>query len=417
MKFRLTLVVFLFSFYCHHSCAQVAVLGKFEMGDTVHAHRLKTSRGDEFIGITLSWTIDSLVFLTQEGARIAFPPASVQMLETMEPPADGIMNASIFLLTAKDGTTYYGYPKFIEVDKIGFVTGSNNMKRFRPENVTSIVPTSTMSLFFKEPFINDYQYQIHKKKKAYGEFVGYENGKIQLKKPDGGYWERPINEFYKFEINPPVSPYNGYGRSLMFTQTGFAMKANDREYRNIQLGINILAVGLSDHISMGFGLITILPYADIKYANNIGKYVHYSMGGYVLVPFAGGYHGAVSIGTPDYFLNISYLRNIDVERLEAEQSFESLCFGGSFRIGNRSRFFAEYNILTAPKGKFGGYESFYELGYGNAFTWGYGFFKKRFRLETGFTEIGPFDRFSCFPSPCDEYYHAPIPFFAFSYSF
>lgn len=386
------------------------------MGDTAQVHFLTTSRDDEFVGTTQAWNADSLIFITQSNVRIAFDVAAVKSIEVLNGLSSDIVSTKIFVLKTKEGGLFYGYPTRIHPDKISFFTSSAGIKRFKPNQVASIYQTSTMSLILEEPFTNSYTLKAFSKKKEKGELVSYDGNSVAISNDEGMRITAPLNKINVFEINPMQTPYRGYGRSLMYLQTGFNMEAGSREYRNIMLGINIVSIGVTDHFSMAVGLVTILPYADFKLSKDIGKYVHYSAGAYLFVPFSGGIHGAVSLGTPDYFLNLSYLRNFDIPSFDTDSKFESFGFGASIRIGPRSRFFAEYNIMPAPSNNYG-YDSFYEKGYGNAFTWGYGWFKRRFRLETGVTEIGPFVNYYCDPTTCDKTYHTPIPFFSFSYIF
>lgn len=417
MKLKHTLIFSLAVGFQVSLLGQISILGNLMMGDTAHVHLLKTDRNDEFLGTTQSWDTDSLIFFTKSKLRLTFPVSTVKSIQVLDEPLPDIINARIFELETVDGKHYYGYPTRIHPDKITFLTSSSGVKRFNPKQVVSISPTPTMNLILKEPYENKYTLKTFRQDKEYGELVSFYESKVVLLNGDGVQIISPINKIQKFELTPIKSPYLGYGRSLMYLPTGFSMQAGTKEYRNIMLGINILSVGVSDHFSIGVGLVSILPYADFKFSKNIGKYVNYSIGGYAFVPFATGVHGAVSIGTPDYFLNVSYMRNFEISSLDTDSDFESVGFGASMRIGPRSRFFAEYNIMVAPVSNYGGYESFYDKGFGNAFSWGYGWFKRRFRLETGVTEVGPFQRFYCFPQECEETYHVPIPFFAFSYLF
>ncbi len=231
-------------------------------------------------------------------------------------------------------------------------------------------------------------------------------------------WRVPVEAVKKYELKPQYQPFSGHGRSLMFVPTGFGMAPSETEYRNIALGINIFAFGITEHLSAGVGMVSILPYGDLKWSQDFGKYVHWSVGGYVFVPFSVGYHTSLSLGTPDYFLNLNYLRNFDIKPFDSYSDFESFSFGASIRAGRRSRIFAEYNIMVAPKDEEGfGYESFYSTGYGNYFSWGYGWYKRRLRFETGIMGIGPFETY-CFPQgSCPAFYHAPAPFFSFSVKF
>jgi hypothetical protein len=418
MDRKITLAFFLIAVFQNLLFGQISILGSLVMGDTAQVHFLTTDRNDEFVGTALSWNADSLVFITKSNVRLAFNVAEVNSIEVRNGSEADIVSTKIFVLKTKDGKTFYGYPTRIHPDRISFLTGGTGVKRFNPKQVVSITQTSTMNLILQEPFRNLYTLKAYTRSKEYGELISFDDNEVAILNEKGARITSPLDKIQKFELTPTHAPFKGYGRSLMYLQTGFGMEAGTREYRNIMLGINIVSIGVTDHFSMGLGLVSILPYADFKFSNNIGEYVHYSAGAYAFVPFSTGIHGAVSIGTPDYFLNLSYLRNFDVPSLDTDSEFESFGFGASLRIGPRSRFFAEYNIMPAPASNmYSGYESFYEKGYGNAFTWGYGWFKRRFRLETGITTIGPFVYYYCDPNTCDETYHVPIPFFSFSYLF
>ncbi len=205
----------------------------------------------------------------------------------------------------------------------------------------------------------------------------------------------------------------------MFVQTGFGMKPGEKEFRNIMVGLNIISFGLTNNISVSTGLISIVPYGDIKFSKSFGKYLHTSVGAYGVLPFAVGVHSSVSIGTPDYFVNIGYNKNYENENSYSYSDFESFNVGASIRLGLRSRLFAEYNILTAPHEMDDNqyYDLYWLTGYLNPVTWGYGWYNQRFRFEIGVLGLGPFGYGTCFPAPCSHDYYVPIPYFSMAYNF
>ncbi|GEM_PF-4612140 len=416
MSQRITLFFALTILFICPLWAQVRVLGSLAIGDTTKFHLLKTTREDRFIGTVLFWSADSLVFLTNAKVRIAFPPSEVRSIEVAENQQAGHIGAEIFVLETTDGKSYFGYVKGMDSNRIIFAAGNAGTIRLWAENVVSIEPTSTMTMVMKEPFVNEYCLKSVKGKKVVGEMMGYSGGQVEFKDERGRVVREPLKNLRKYSLNPQYTPYTAHSRALLFLPTGFGMAKGDREFRNIVVGINNFAYGITDQLSLGAGLVSFLPYVDLKFSQPIGKYVHWSIGGYAFVPFSFGYHSSVSIGTPDYFLNISYLRNRENKGLYTDSDFESFGVGASLRSGRRSRLFAEYNILVAPSGRFG-YGLFYETGFGNSFSWGYGWFNRKLRLETGIMATGPFYSYFCTGPDCPSYYHLPIPFFSFGFNF
>ncbi len=392
--------------------SQVSVFGKFAIGDTSNYHLLRTVNDDQFLGTVTSWSSDSLIFRSYSNVLISFPVSSLKSIEVTQKEAVGSTTSSeVFLLKTRDGRLFYGYPKKFLPDKIVFDAGKAGTMSFKPEAVASI-EAETGFTFEKEPFVNDYLLKDTKGKKAKTRLLGFVEGNVMYEDTKGQQ-HKLLKGIKKFELQKPYQPCLGYGRSLMFAPTGFGMTKRQSEYRNIEYFINSFAFGLNDHLSAGVGLVSILPYADMKLSYSLGKYVHWSVGAYVFAPISAGYHTSLSVGTPDYFINLSYLNNKAFAALQSDSDFDNFSFGASLRSGRRSRLFAEFNILTSPVGEFGGYDSFYGTGYGNSFSWGYGYFSRKFRFEVGVMGIGPFERFSCFNGNCNDYYHLPIPFFSF----
>ncbi|MBI1227276.1 MAG: hypothetical protein GC192_18740 [Bacteroidetes bacterium] len=412
-------LLFLLSFFIHVDLnCQVTVLGKFVIGDTTNSYLLKTNRSDQFVGKVMSWTVDSLVFFTNSDIKVVFSPNEVNSIEILDKKENTTSLPEIFVLRTIDGNIYYGFPKRIMSNgRIQFVAGNTGTIRLKSTEIESIVPTTAMRLLLKEPFTNEYRLWGKKNKKIVGRMLGYQDGMIQIQDDKGMVFSEDIRDVKKYELNPQYTAYFGYGRSLLFLPTGFGMEKGEKQYRNIGLGINIVSVGFSDHISAGFGLVSILPYADIKFAQDLGNYIHVSVGAFAFVPFSAGFHGSISVGTPDYFLNLSFLRNDDFESQYSDSDFDSFGVGASLRVGRRSRVFAEFNIMSAPASRYG-YDSFYDYGYGNSFSWGYGWFGRKQKFETGFMEIGPIYGYNCNTNTCRQsYHHIPIPYFAFSYNF
>ncbi len=411
------LLVLLCAFACHILPAQITVLGKFSIGDKSNLQILKTHRGDQFYGWVSSWTADTIVFSSQNNITIAFPVSDVNSIEVGNENQVGGLATEVFKLQTKSGLVYYGYPTKINRKLIGFEASQMGFLRVRPQDVESIEPI-IVTLVSREPYVNEYAVYPRKGKIPDGRFLGFGDGIIEHIDATGHLHEASVESLNTYKLAGQPLPYQGQGRSLMFAQTGFGMKPKEKEYRNIMLAINILSFGINEHISVATGLIYFLPYADIKVSQSFGKYVHMSAGAYGLLPFSVGLHGTLSLGTPNYFLNIGVNKNYENRALYADFSFENFNVGASIRSGRRSRVFAEYHIMTSEFNRdFFGSSTFYRTGFASSFSWGYGWYNKRFRFETGVMETGPYQAWTCSGPSCNDYYHVPVPFFSMAIKF
>lgn len=415
MKLQCTLLI-LTVVLLNSASSQVVIIGKFAIADSVNFQLLKTQRGDQFIGNVLAWSKDSLIFETETNLKVAFTPNEVRSIEVLSKQKESSINTDIFTLETTDGKVYYGYPKRISPSRIFFLAGNFGNIRLKPSQVKSIEPTSAMGLLLKEPFTNEYALKSFKHKKVVGKILGYNDGILEIDNGKGKVINEPIKHIRSLELYPQYADYHGYGRTLFLLPSGFGMEKGEKEYRNILIGINTFYYGISDHVSIGVGLVSWLPYGDIKFSKDFGEYVHFSVGGFAFGPLAIGAHTSISLGTPDYFLNISYLRNAEVKKIGTDSDFESIGFGASMRVSRRSKLFMEYNIMSSIDTNRFGYDVF-DLGYGDSFSWGFNWFSRKYKFETGVMEIGPFTSFTCFPNFCERRYHVPIPFIAFSYNY
>nr|MCU0348334.1 hypothetical protein [Saprospiraceae bacterium] len=325
-----------------------------------------------------------------------------------------------FALHTVDGSIYYGYPKKITEKQVIFTANNAGNIRLRPSEVQYIEPVIS-TLVAREAYVNEYAISTKKWFSENGKFLGYQHGKILHNDAVGNISETDISELQSYKLLSQPLSFKGHGRSLMFAQTGFGMKPREKEYRNIMVGINVLSYGFSENFSMSAGLISFLPYLDVKLSKSLGKYVHISGGGYGFLPFSVGFHGALSLGTPNYFINIGYNKNIDNEATYISVDFEDFNCGASIKTGRRSRVFAEYHILTSKSDDDRYGMTFYQTGFANSFSWGYGWFNRRLRFEAGIMQTGPYLSWNCFStfsnSTCREYFHVPIPFFSMAISF
>ena len=252
MRLKTTLL-FILACFLQSPFAQITVLGKLAIGDTSHFHILRTTRNDQFIGKVMSWSTDSLIFETTSKARIAFPVSVVKSIEASETQQASSIGTDIFILRTTDGGIYYGFPTSISEKKITFEANKAGILKLGPEEVISM-EAETAFLVTKAPYINEYQLKDNDWNKTDGELIAYREGHIFHQDAKGMVWRVPVEGVKKYELKPQYQPFTGHGRSLMFVPTGFRMAPFETEYRNIALGINIFAFGITEHLSAGVGL-------------------------------------------------------------------------------------------------------------------------------------------------------------------
>lgn len=199
---------------------------------------------------------------------------------------------------------------------------------------------------------------------------------------------------------PRYAPINGI-QSIFLHPTGFGYEKGTGQYRNTMVLLNQVRYGVSDHFSVGGSIVPSFAAniisLDIKGNVSIAEFVHLSAGINTYFLFLlgletfGASHAfsAVSIGTPDYFLNIGagygfgFLNSTD-------NGGPVFSMSGSFRTGDRWRAFGEGLVFSASD-----VNGFYLLSTG--MSW----FNLKDRVDFGFTFFPVFD--GLFPVPFVSY--------------
>ncbi len=392
--------------------SQITIIGPLQLGDSSHIVTLKTNRGDAFIGRVMALTPDSVVFKSQGGLVIGFPNPSVLSIERLGQNDSPLIGADVFALHLKKGKVYYGYPTSIKKSRVIFST-QNRGSITKPIRSIERITREYAAVYENAVSPNDFIAKYSKKMGSRGQFLGYNEGTIIHRDEQGREQQIELNEIRNYQLVYPFQDIKGHGRAVMFSPTGFGMSKGELGYRNIMVGLNTLTYGVSDHFSIGVGALSFVPYFDAKVNHSFGEYFHASAGAYLFALFSYGIHGSVSFGKPDYFLNLSYLKSLDNEVIDSDLNFDNWSFGSSIRIGPKTRFFVEYNIVTTPANPFG-YDVFNTFGYGNGFSWGFTSYRNKTRWDFGLMSIGPID--TCFPGPCKPS-HSPLFFVALGYTF
>lgn len=134
------------------------------------------------------------------------------------------------------------------------------------------------------------------------EWIGPEDEKRSVEKKQ----ERRPRQGYGLQVDPSE---NGC-ENLLFSPTGFNFPKGGGEYRNIEIAVNTADVGITDHFSVGGGMV--LPVVFIlrfKGTIDYNDILHFGAGTNTFIPIVDDsralthLYGAVTLGTPKAYLN------------------------------------------------------------------------------------------------------------------
>ncbi len=417
MKQAFYIVLFVFSFFPDSIFSQVKIEGVLRLGDTTQVLVLQTQNGDLFVGSLRSWSEKELAFKLKTGDLLHFKVLDVESMKVKDErissnPVDP--NVGQFIVFTNDGRALEGQvlnlnqrtTKMRSTGRNRIYLGTKGVKEimFDPEGQSG-------------RYENSFRFYMKNGEKLDGHLLhlNQRQVKFQTKGSKPLYFARSHIESIRYLKSH--RPINGHRRALLLTPTGFNLRKGESEFRNIDYIHNSIGVGLSDHFSGTFGLMGIEPYVQAKYSYDFGQFLHTAVGGGLALGGAYGWFAAASVGTPDYFLNIGYMRNKG-ELTFDETDMSAIFFGGSMRVGNRQRLIAEFTHLTEQKYLFDANGSGT-----NTFAFSYGWFSRRVSLNTGLMLVENSDEEFCFsPSfsgPCGNgsYYFSAIPILSTSIMF
>jgi len=190
---------------------------------------------------------------------------------------------------------------------------------------------------------------------------------------------------------------------LYASPTGFGIKKGETEYRGILAFINNFDYGVSDNFSIGLGFYPLIGAnvinARVNLSTDLGQFFHVSGNAQFFYNFGGignprgdyGYvlGGAMSIGSPKFFLNIGYNRwRAGVETRtnfgfrDDGRKTDMVSFGGSFKIKSSFRGWIDIMIhRDATRGEeifFSNYDGFTHI------TFGGSWFNRLNKVDFGF---------------------------------
>lgn len=379
--------------------AQVIIPGNFSIGDSSQTHILHTLNGDRLVGRVAAWRGDSIFFLQNQRHKLGYPAEQISRIEVNDgtPYAE---ESELFILKSRMGKTYTGYLVSLDRTMVKFKSREDGIIRLKPDSVEVLYATPAVGGNWKN-FANDYRLTKPDGEKTDGQVAGISDGKLHFLAEGGKLSTISLRSFRTVRYLKSHLPVFGYRRSSMFAPTGFNLRKKQLEYRNIGYFIhNSIGYGLSDKLSVTGGIYGLLPILGLKASHAFGRFVHLSGGAYAMAGIAFGAHGSVSVGTPDYYINVCLVRNTEFP-FNSDLDFSAISYGAFIRTGRRSRVFGEYIFLNEKRDEFGGFSST-GSGRRNVFTWGISFFGKKTRLEAGMMLQGPAG--FCFEEECGDIY-------------
>jgi len=159
-----------------------------------------------------------------------------------------------------------------------------------------------------------------------------------------------------------VDPDRNGSENLLTSASAFNYEKGKGEYRNIDIFINLVDVGLSDHFSVGAGLV--LPFAFVvrfKATIDYNEILHFGAGTNNFIPFSEELagepsthlYGVVTLGRPKAYLNATFGYGFEWggPSLDFPGHTETVplvaSFGGSILVKDRFRFILDVTYLKS----------------------------------------------------------------------
>ena len=369
---------------------------------------LYTQDGDQLIGGIASWSKDTLTFQLGTGNLLRYHLREVKRIEVSDKPTfDAATDYSRgrFTVLSKDGRIREGELLNMTRQAVRVKYMRNRRAYIRTDNLEEIVFDPNPRYQVME---NSFRLSLQGEGKINGQLLEVNSEYVHFR-PEGNdpvkIQRSDVLSIYKKKGPRPVM---GHQRALLLTPTGFNLRKGESEFRNIDYIVNSFTSGFSDHVSGTVGLFGIEPYFQLKANHDFNHLLHVSIGGGITLAGAVGWHTSVSIGTPDQFINLGYMKGIG-ELTFSDTDMNAFFVGGSYRVGNRQRIIGEFTHIVEKRNLFDA------NAYGtNTFAFAYGWFGKRVSLNLGLMLTESIENF-CFgtfgPVPCDDetYYFIPIP--------
>lgn len=409
LKHLLTALAFLFAVPIF---SQIPIKGDFKLGDTTQVHKITTKVGDTFTGRVVGYD-DAFLFFLYKNNNLTFDVEEIKLIEVVntidETAQSGEMSEHAanthqlffdYQITSLDSVKHVG--KLSKLNGFGATLkqGQNGHERVRYFEIGEI-SLKGKRISDSSGFLDEYHLLRTKNGDRFtGQLLYFNQEELGFLLKNGSQITVKIDNFVdlilvktqgdrKTSSQKASSLYHSYNQQrLFFSPSALLLKKDVSEFRTMIL-YNTIEHGLSDHVTVGAGLFSILIghalTAKLKVGSSIGDVFHFAIGaqGAFAFSFLDGYaeggtlglvYGSVAIGTKDRFLNASIGRGIASGEGEGTTAFS---FGGSFRTSDHWRIYVEYlNFID-------NYYSYYNRENTVGGTFGLSWFKDQHQVDFG----------------------------------
>ncbi|MEO1257292.1 MAG: hypothetical protein AAFZ15_00790 [Bacteroidota bacterium] len=358
--------------------SQIEVDSTLLIGDTTQLVLLQTEKGDQLVGSVTHWTQDSLKFLLNVGSALRFQLSEVKSIDVLEAKRKSVaVDYSKGEFTFISGNNQFRRGQLLIYTRQGVRIRYNRKRHAYIRNSNLLEVTfSEKGLYGEYP--NRFRLSLKEGKPIVGRLIGMGPDFIDFQaigQAPVRYPRSSVTSIFPKKIRRPII---GHQRSLLIAPTGFNLRRGEVEYRNVDYILNnTYSKGLTDNLSVTAGLFGLEPYVQFKVSKDFGKYFHASMGGGVTVSGAVGGHASLSLGTPDYFLNMGYIKGVG-DFIFGDTDMDAIHVGGSFRIADRHRLIGEA-IHVVERRTLLDFNQYGTNGFGVAYAW----FARRVSLTMG----------------------------------
>ena len=383
----------LFLFPCFLK-AQVPVQGNLKLGDTTQIHVLRTVKGDRFTGLVTEFDKEKLQFQYM-GNVLEFSLNDVVVVEIVDAPdpttevkavpidktpndtdsLQGLLVEPIGEESAKryvwpyeyriqttNGTQYTGI--LSRINATGVMLGKSGNSPIPIKDIKGIELMGSRLDTYETSLREHHRLKTIDADIFTGQLLSYDGQNYMFLMQNGSELTFPKQEveyiylvkkgrggnFNYEEVKPFSQGYYNQQR-IFFTPSAFLIEKGTKEFRTMLVS-NSLDYGLSDHVTVGVGVHTVVVATGlsgkIKVGASLTDRIHFAAGAQGLVAFSvfdsetlnlGLVYGSLSIGTKEKFFNFAVGRGSDNQTSQATTAYT---MGGSYRIGKHWRFYGEY---------------------------------------------------------------------------
>ena len=367
--------------------AQIPTKGHIILGDSSQQHVVSTLNGDKFTGRVTSLDAEKMTF-QYRGNELVFPISEIQLVEVLgsetneQAPLEPHPKEDNQKMTREEGKSYiwhfdYRITNSRGIEHLGKMTkfnefgatidGSNAKSRFVPYKEVKTIERLGKKITENPNELNEYQRLITAAGNSFiGQLLSFDGEIFEFLLKNGSVIKYPKNEVSVIQIeNSPGFSANKNRKKVhvgkqyyynpqrvFFSPSAFTLEKGVTEFRNTMVLHNTIDYGVSENLTIGAGLSTVLVAnavsGKVKFGGSLTDHFHIAAGvqGLVLLPAFGEdaqtialLYGAISVGTKDKFLSIS----VGMGRNDYDnENTAGITIGGSMRTSENWRIYMEY---------------------------------------------------------------------------